>query len=154
MPGPPSEHPHLRLLKGNPGKRPARSPPEPTRAEECPLPPRHLRGYARETWLELAPELYRLNLLTNLDVGPFSVYCAAYATWRQAEEALARESALTIETAEGHHRVHPLVRINSQAMNDMLRYGAAFGLTPAGRLWLSGISAPPGPNKFDGLLGS
>jgi hypothetical protein len=27
MPGPPPEHAHLRLLKGNPGKRPARSPP-------------------------------------------------------------------------------------------------------------------------------
>ena len=32
MPGPPPEHPHLRLLKGNPGKRPARSPPEPSRS--------------------------------------------------------------------------------------------------------------------------
>jgi P27 family predicted phage terminase small subunit len=154
MPGPPPELPHLRLLKGNPGKRRARVPPEPARAKDCSPPPRHLHGYAREAWLELAPELHRLNLLTTLDLGPFSVYCAAYATWRQAEEVLAYEGTLTIETAEGHHRVHPLVRINSQAMNDMLRYGAAFGLTPAGRLWLSGISAPPGPNKFDGLLGS
>ena len=38
MPGPPPEHPHLRLLKGNPGKRPARSPPEPARNEQCPAP--------------------------------------------------------------------------------------------------------------------
>jgi hypothetical protein len=36
MPGPPPEHPQLRLLKGNPGKRPARSLPEPTRSEQCP----------------------------------------------------------------------------------------------------------------------
>ena len=28
MPGPPPEHPHLRLLKGNPGKRRVRIPPE------------------------------------------------------------------------------------------------------------------------------
>lgn len=153
MPGPPPEHPHLRLLKGNPGKRRVRVPPEPARAEECPPAPRHLRGYAREAWRELAPELHRLNLLTALDLGPFSVYCAAYATWRQAEEALARDGELTVATAEGHHRVNPLVRISSHAMNDMLRYGAAFGLTPAGRLRLSGINPPQGPNKFDGLLG-
>ena len=38
MPGPPPEHPHLRLLKGNPGKRPARKPPEPARTEQCPKP--------------------------------------------------------------------------------------------------------------------
>ena len=110
-------------------------------------------GYAREAWLELAPELHRLHLLTILDVGPFSVYCVAYATWRRAEDALARESALTMATAEGHQRVNPLVRIRSQAMNDMLRYGAAFGLTPSGRLRLSGMNPPTPPSKFDGLLG-
>lgn len=31
MAGPTPEHPHLRVLKGNPGKRPVRSPPEPAR---------------------------------------------------------------------------------------------------------------------------
>jgi phage terminase small subunit len=76
MPGPPPEHPHLRLLKGNSSKRPARMPPEPARAEGCPPPPKHLNGYAREVWLELAPELHRLNLLTVLDVGPFSADAA------------------------------------------------------------------------------
>ncbi|WP_407165737.1 P27 family phage terminase small subunit [Bradyrhizobium sp. ORS 111] len=84
MPGPP----HLRLLKGNTGKRRGRIPPEPTRTEECPEPPHHLRGYTREAWCELAPELHRLNLLTTLDLGPFSVYCAAYSTWRQLSRLL------------------------------------------------------------------
>jgi hypothetical protein len=36
--------------------------------------------------------------------------------------------------------------------NDM-RIGAQFGLTPNGRLRLSGIKPPPPPSKFDGLLG-
>ena len=102
MPGPPPEHPYLRLLKGNPGKRPARKPPEPARGEQCPRPPAHLTGHAREAWLHLAPELHRLNLLTVLDVGPFSAYCCAYAHWQQAEEALQRSGELTIKTAEGH----------------------------------------------------
>jgi hypothetical protein len=48
MPGPPPEHPHLRLLKGNPGKRAARSPPEPARTEQGPEPPEHLNSYAKE----------------------------------------------------------------------------------------------------------
>jgi phage terminase small subunit len=69
MPGPPPEHPHLRLLKGNPGKRRVRIPPEPARGDECPPPPEHLNGYARQAWLELAPELHKLNLLTTLDIG-------------------------------------------------------------------------------------
>jgi hypothetical protein len=37
-------------------------------------------------------------------------------------------------------------------MNDMQCIGAQLGLTPSGRLRLSGIE-PPLPSKFDGLLG-
>jgi P27 family predicted phage terminase small subunit len=160
MPGPPPEHPHLRLLKGNPGKRRARVPPEPGRADECPQPPRQLNAYAQEEWQHIAPELHRLNLLTILDVGPLAAYCAAAARLRQAEEALAkmaaqdkRGHALTIKGSAGSQVTNPLLRIACTAMNDMLRYGAAFGLTPAGRLRLSGINPPAQPSKFDGLLG-
>jgi P27 family predicted phage terminase small subunit len=160
MPGPPPEHPRLRLLRGNPGKRPARSPPEPARAEECPPPPPHLRGHAKEAWLELAPELHRLNLLTVLDVGPLAAYCSAAAQLRQAEEVIQRMAeqderghALTIKGGAGSQVMNPLLRIASQAMADMQRIGGQFGLTPSGRLRLSGIKPPPSPGKFDGLLG-
>ncbi|RZN26968.1 phage terminase small subunit P27 family [Bradyrhizobium sp. Leo121] len=160
MPGPPPQGPHLRLLKGNRSKRPVRVPPEPARADECPPPPEHLNGYARETWHQLAPELFRLGLLTILDVGPLAAYCTAAAQFRQAEEAIQRMAkederghALTITGSAGSQVTNPLLRIASQAMNDMQRIGAQFGLTPSGRLRLSGITPPPPPSKFDGLLG-
>jgi P27 family predicted phage terminase small subunit len=89
---------------------------------------------------------------TTLDLGPFSAYCCAYARWQQAEEALQRSGELTIKTAEGHPRVKRLVRIASQAMDDMRRIGAEFGLSPNARLRLSGINPAPSPSKFDGLL--
>jgi phage terminase small subunit len=88
MPGRPPEHPRLCLLKGNPGKRPARSPPEPARAEECPPPPRYLSAYAQQEWQHIAPELHRLNPLTVLDVSPLAAYCCAAAQLRQAEEGI------------------------------------------------------------------
>jgi len=66
--------PNPRLLKGTPGRRPSRPPPEAARADQCPEPPNQLNAYAKEVWLELAPELYRLNLLTVLDVRPEAVH--------------------------------------------------------------------------------
>jgi len=81
-----------------------------------------------------------------------SAYCSAYAHWQKAEEALQRSGELTIKTTKGHPRVNPLVRIASQAMDDMRRIGAEFGLSPNARLRLSSINAPPSPSKFDGLL--
>jgi phage terminase small subunit len=62
VPGPPPDHPRLRLLKGNPGKRPARIPPEPRRADVSPEPPEKLSEYAKQEWHAVAPEpLSRLN---------------------------------------------------------------------------------------------
>jgi P27 family predicted phage terminase small subunit len=137
MPGPPPEHPHLRLLTGNPGKRPARKPPEPARAEECPAPPRHLNAYAKEEWQHIAPELHRLGLLTVLNVGPLAACCSAATRLRQAEEAVEqitkrdkRGHALTVKGSAGNQVTNPLLRIASQAMADMQRIGSQFGLTP------------------------
>jgi P27 family predicted phage terminase small subunit len=118
-------------------------------------------GYAKEQWQAVAPELYRIGLLTVLDVGPFAAYCAAAARLRLAEESLEqigkrdpRGHALTIKGSAGSQVTNPLLRIATQAMNDTLRIGAQFGLTPTGPQRLSGMEPPPGPNKFDGVLGS
>jgi P27 family predicted phage terminase small subunit len=115
MPGPPLEHPQLRLLKGNPGKRPTRSPPQPAVAEECPPPPRYLNDYAKEKWQHIAPELHRLNLLTVLDVSPLAAYCCAAAQLRQAEEGIEqtakhdpRGHALTVKGSAGDQVRNPL----------------------------------------------
>jgi P27 family predicted phage terminase small subunit len=160
MPGPPPAHPNLRLLKGNPGKRRARVPPEPARAEQCPEPPRHLHGYAKEEWQRIAPELHGLNLLTILDVGPLAAYCSAAAQLRQAEEVIEqmakrdpRGHALTVEGSAGSQITNPLLRISSAARADIAQIGAQFGLTASGRLRLSGINPPSPPSKFDGLIG-
>ena len=85
--------------------------------------------------------------------GQSAPTAAHMPNWQQAEEALQRAGELTIKTAEGHPRVNPLVRIASQAMADMQRIGAQFGLSPNARLRLTGITPPPQPSKFDGLLG-
>jgi P27 family predicted phage terminase small subunit len=90
-------------------------------------------------------------LVAGIGLTESSAYCCAYAQWK-AEQALQRSGELTIKTAEGHPWFNPLVRIASQAMDDMRRIGAESGLTPNGRLRLSGIKPPSQPSKFDGLL--
>ena len=50
MSGPPPTPLHLRLLKGNPGKRPIRPEVEPAQAPTCPDPPPFLRGYASDEY--------------------------------------------------------------------------------------------------------
>jgi P27 family predicted phage terminase small subunit len=144
MPGPPPQPTNLRILRGNPGKRPIKSEPQPERPAEPPEAPAFLVDYARDEWCRVVGELHRLKLLTILDISSLAAYCTAYARWRRAAEALAK--------IEGLKRAqNPLVRIASRAAADMV--ASQFGFTPVAR---SRIAAGPfnqPPGKFDGLLG-
>src|SRR6266481_7184387 len=138
MPGPPPTPTHLKLLRGNPGKR--RLPtdePQPLIAETCPPPPSFLNAYAADEWRTVAPQLHAMRLLTRVDAAMLSGYCLSYSRWRSAEEALARMArhdehtdALLIRADEGVRR-NPLIKIAQDAARDMRRFANEFGLTPA-----------------------
>ena len=138
-------------LKGFPGKRAKRPPPEPAILPKCPEPPEWLHEYAKEEWWRTAPQLHVLGLLSSVDIACLSAYCASYAMWREASEQLQAEG-LTAETADGRQCRNVLTKTVREAAADMVRYASEFGLTPVARTRIAnGIQQPP-PNKFDGLL--
>ena len=114
MRGPPPTPTHLRLLRGNPSKRPIKPEPEPMRSEEVPEPPPFVVGYAADEWRRIAPELHRMKLLSILDVMPLAAYCAAYQRWRTAEEVTAR-------MAEQDPGTHGLLIDEQMAVQDRTR---------------------------------
>jgi len=134
--GPPPMHPHLRLLKGNPGgPGRARPPIEPTIPDAIPAPPAFLTGYALEQWRAVAPELYRCGLLR----------------WKDACEAL--QALPEAERLVVGRKPQPLAKIARNAADDMMRFGGPFGLSgPASRSRLHGV-VKQAAGKFAGLLG-
>jgi P27 family predicted phage terminase small subunit len=148
--GPPPMPPHLRLLRGDARPSRAKPPIEATIAPELPPPPAFLTGYALEQWHAVAPELYRLQLLTVLDVQPLAAWAVAAGRWRSASEALAQlpES----ERLVVGDRPQPLLKVISDSADRMMKLGAMFGLTPASRARLAGHGKKP-PGKFSGYLG-
>jgi len=79
---------HLKLIEGNPGKRPIRTGPERS-ATTMPEPPDLLNADARTEWERVAHGLHALRLLENVDRAALAAYCTAYARWVQAERAIA-----------------------------------------------------------------
>ena len=162
MPGPPPTPTHLKLLRGNPGKRRLLAEPEPLIAKTCPEPPPFITGYAADEWWTVAPSLHGLGLLSVIDVASLAAYCYAYGQWRLAAEALARMAdrdeqmhGLLVKTVDGNARRNPLVKIAADAAEDMLRFAGEFGLTPIARQRLGAAGyAPSAPSKFDGLIGN
>jgi P27 family predicted phage terminase small subunit len=99
--------------------------------------------------------------LTVVDTMPLACYCQSYSRWREAEEALARIAdrdenmrGLVIKSSDGDVRRNPLVKISSDASNDMLKFASEFGLSPVARSRLAaGVHGQPSFGKFDGLIG-
>jgi P27 family predicted phage terminase small subunit len=151
--------PYLKLLKGNPGKRAIRPTVGAQRPLEPPPPPDYLRGHAKQEWIRVSPELFALGCLTNLDTAAFGAYCTAYSTWRTAAEAFERVAAgdpvmagLIVKGDGGSAVKNPLLTIERNAAETMVRIASEFGMTAAARARIS-VGAPTGPGKFDGLLG-
>lgn len=153
---------HLKLLRGNPGQRPlSKDEPRPAMSRDIPEPPPFLIGYAKEEWHRVITELYRLKLVTSVDINPLAAYCQAYSRWRTAEERLADLAArdpvsagLMIKSAGGTPIQNPIVGVANRAAADMLRYASEFGLTPAARTRLSSSGANAPASKFGSLFAS
>jgi P27 family predicted phage terminase small subunit len=153
---------HLRVLRGNPDKRPINRPePMPVVPIEIPPAPEYLIGYAREEWDRIAVELHRLNLLTIVDIQVLAAYCQAFKIWRTATEvftAMAERDPVTLglmikATKTGTALQNPVYLTARQASNDMVRHAAEFGLSPAARARIAaGIYQEKTASKFDGLL--
>lgn len=130
--GPASKPTALKVLQGNPGKRELnKSEPEFTKTENI-KPPTFLSRYAKKEWKRIVPLLEKNGLLTEADISTLAAYCQSYHRWIEAEK-LIRTYGYTVETDKGNIIQRPEVGIANKAMEQMVRYGKEFGLTPSSR---------------------
>src|ERR1043166_7625259 len=97
----------LKVLTGNPGKRPlnvAELTPEPA-IPDCPP---ELGPVAHREWDRLVGELASLRLLTNLDRAALAAYCGAYALWAESMEAIQKYGTM-IKSPSGYPVQSPYV---------------------------------------------
>ena len=83
MRGRKSKPTRLKLLEGNPGRRPLNDQ-EPQPEAALLEPPPELPKLARAEWQRLAGKLYDLGMLTHLDQTILEAYCYSYAKWKNA----------------------------------------------------------------------
>ncbi len=128
----------LKLLAGNPGKRPLNED-EPQFAPDLPEAPGFLLPEARAEWDRIAGQLFAQGVLTSVDRGALAVCCQAWGRAVQAESALAELAekdpsmhGLLIKTGRGAVE-NPLVGIARRSMDLYLRGCAEFGMTPSSR---------------------
>ena len=121
----------LKVITGNPGKRPLNLD-EPTPEPTIPDCPSELSPAAQAEWHRLAGELGKLRVLTNLDRGALASYCAAYALSAEAIEAI-QKFGVMVKSPTGFPIQSPYVSIANRQAEIMLRIASEFGFTPASR---------------------
>ena len=127
---------NLKVLHGNPGKRPLpenEPKPEPI-APKCPT---WLHKNAKKEWKRVAPQLEKLGLLTGLDMAALAGYCEAWAQYRDAIEFIHKHGQVyPIKDDNGNVKYLqqvPQVGIANQQMKQIRAFCAEFGLTPSAR---------------------
>ena len=121
----------LKVLEGNPGKRPLndREPVPPKATLKCPA---WLLPEAKKEWKRLAPALEAMGVLTMADLTAFEGYCQAYARWKEAEAFITQHGSI-FQTPSGYVQQVPQVSIAQQNLKIMQSFCSEFGLTPAPR---------------------
>lgn len=132
----------LRVLRGNPSKRPfASDEPTPAPVLETQAPPECLDEAGKAEWRRVAPILVRNGLLTEMDVDALTTYCHAYALWKEANAKI-RQFGIVIKSPNGYPMPSPYLAIANKAMLQMKGLMSEFGMTPSSRTHVSRAKDP------------
>ena len=121
----------IKILEGNPGKRPLNKF-EPTYRKKAPPCPAWLDDEAKREWRRLARTMESMGVLTEADMAAFAAYCDAYSKWKEATEFL-DQHGLIFKTPSGYIQQVPQVSIAQTYGKLMTKIATEFGLTPASR---------------------
>lgn len=149
MPGPRPKPTKLKLLEGNPGKRPINHS-EPKPEAKIPNCPSWLDDVAKAEWKRVIPDLAGAGLVTTIDRSALAAYCVAFSTAKSAEEIIQREG-LTFTMENGYTQQHPAVGIRNNALEMMRKFMAEFGMTPASRSKIK-LETPDGEDEVEEFL--
>jgi phage terminase small subunit len=132
----------LRVLRGNPGKRPiSGDEPQPAPLSELDAPV-WLDELAAAIWADLAPKAHGLGLLTELDRPRFGMLCGHLARWQRHYQA---------DPDGTDHTTAGLLRREAEIV---ARLSAAFGLDPASRVALRVVRKPAADDLDTFLTGT
>jgi len=125
----------LRKLEG--GR--SHSLPDPKKAQEsepkprpiCPDPPKELGTAAKKIWKELAPKLFDLGLLTEVDLPSLTIICFEAAQIKYLYKELKQPELFDGDKKRA--RIRTMLRAST---SNYYKFAKEFGLTPRGRVGL------------------
>lgn len=139
----------LKILNGNPGRRPLNEK-EPRPDIGVPMCPPWLDVSAKTEWSRLAPQLAAQGLISENDLADFAAYCQAWANFQCAVKDV-RKHGKFFTTGKGYVLPHPAVAQQNKAIEQLAKLGSLFGLNPSSRTVIK-VDTPAPEDEFEKLL--
>lgn len=96
----------------------------------CPDPPSDMAESAQYVWIELAPELIGMQVLSQPFLTAFRLMVECIDAYRRTyAESLV--TPFTFETEKAGTKEHPIHKMTDRLRSDSLRWLAKFGMTPS-----------------------
>jgi P27 family predicted phage terminase small subunit len=170
--GPKPMPPALKLVAGNPGRRPIDLDAGINPRVEIPKCPSHLSDEAKAEWKRLAPQLEELGLISGLDLATFAMYCQSYGRWVFAEKRIRemnedaakkrkagdaqdadsrRYPGLVQRTPSDYEQQSIWIQMSNRAMELTLKFAGEFGLSPSMRSHVQASRELAGQQQLPGV---
>lgn len=134
--GPRPEPTQLKVLRGNPGRRPVNKK-EPQPSSDGVVMPSHLGEVARAKWQDILPLLQAVKVMTRADVEALARYCDTYEWWISTRAVLKKDGdTYPILNDAGEIKYiaqRPEVSIAHKLAAQLRQLESDFGLSPAAR---------------------
>jgi P27 family predicted phage terminase small subunit len=114
---------------------------EPQPEAGTPEAPEDLDARALAAWRYYAPILSGCRVLSLADRETLACYCLAVGRRSQAEEELAKTGPV-VKSPAGFAVLNPWLSVSNKALEQLLRFGAELGLSPASRQRVKSLPAP------------
>jgi P27 family predicted phage terminase small subunit len=138
--GPRPQPTTLRILRGNPGKRPINKS-EPQPPTDGIVMPQHLGQVAAGRWAQLLPLLQSVKVMTRADIEALARYCDTYEWWLATRAKLKAEGDTYPILNDGgqvkYIAQRPEVSIAHKLAQQLRQLEQDFGLNPSARTSLN-----------------
>jgi len=126
---------HLKLITGNPGRRPLNKHEAKTRIV-IPDPPEMLsdpkNAEALKEWFRVTQLLAEVGLIAKLDRAIIAAYCVAWGRWIECEEEV-RRSGMILRAPGGVPMYSPYFSAANRAMEQLRQFSEQIGLSGSAR---------------------
>lgn len=123
---------NLRIIEGNPGKRPINKD-EPKPPAVTPTRPEWLLPEAKREWNRVAPVLESMGLLMVVDRAALAGYCQAWGRYVEADANITKYGSVLKAATSDYVQPNPYVSIARQSLQMVRAFCSEFGLTPSSR---------------------